>query len=182
MGVHSHKKTVNRSGVSISGKGAGLLMGLLLCGCAYFLGQALMVFLFPSTQWPDLTQAASSQSVAMHHRVAHSPTRNPFFTGDSQSAMNESLVLPAVKETQLKLVIRGLRYHGSNPKNSRVALEYPDKKQRLLAAGDVVIAGVIVDSIRDDHIVLATKNGLETLSAQARKVIYTYDLKDENNE
>lgn len=83
---------------------------------------------------------------------------NPFSTNDDES----SDVLPEAPETALNLVLSGLRAQTGEGQGSAV-IKTPDNLQKLYAPGDEILAGVSLDRVLSDRVVIRRNGRLESL-------------------
>lgn len=71
-------------------------------------------------------------------------------------------VAAAVQETQLNLVLRGIR-RGATPQSGGAIVQTPDNRQRFFAVGATVLDGVTMEEVHVDHVLIRRRGVLESL-------------------
>ncbi|MAP95816.1 MAG: hypothetical protein CMK07_12770 [Ponticaulis sp.] len=155
------------------GKGVGLAVDILLIViCGVLIARLIWSFLAPEAQVQLPTSGAAqaiddrSSAPALRANPEILTNFNPF----SRDLQATDVVEEDAPETTLNLSIKGI-IASTNPADSLVRIQTPDNNVGRYSVGDRVVAGVTIERILSDRVILMRNGTREALLVREKSVI-----------
>ena len=145
--------------------GLALAEVLLIVALAYIGARMIWLVAFGASATDFQLDPASSTARDGGARYVADVTRlrdtDPFADRRAEP-VDAAPVAAAVQETQLNLVLRGIR-RGATSQSGGAIVQTPDNRQRFFAVGETVLDGVTMEEVHVDHVLIRRRGMLESL-------------------